>query len=1336
MFPAPPNINRTGVVAGFTLTTGGDLVTLAGSLSNPQGVAVDGSGNLYFSNSGEGQVYKLSASTHAITLLSAGLSYPYGLAVYGGYLYIADAGANAILKVPVGGGTTTTIAMSGISPALNAPTGVALDASGNIYIADSGNNAIRKWTVATSTMTTLAAPGTPTGLSMGTPMGLVLDASGNVYFSDQLTKAIRRWNISGGTVSLIISAGLLAPAGVAIDGAGNLYIADPGTAAITKWNGSTLVTLAQADLSGPTGVAVDGAGDVFVADTGDGDVRQIIYASAFTPAITIGVLFAQGTMYAPSVTPILPAAPANAHSWLFYNSSTGFYWHSTSSPVTAGDAALGWIVTNASGIVAISNQMVTAPSSSTAQTVIPLGSIQPTGPGTGGGSGTGPAPNITAATAVPFYSTIGGVAQVGLSGSITLPLTNPLYPNLSWIFVFVWPPGATSRPSQWAAELLAPFPGLVTSGGVTTIAWQCSLGPNAPGGETFPKVEFVCVNGAGQVTPSPFTLTSIVATGGTLTGQISGGAGTPHYAQDLNGNPAVRVALTWTNPVDPLFSYCFAYLDPTGGTLPGQQGLPIQFSAGASSGLPVQFDIEGLTSTNTVTWTFTLYASDALGNLNTTSPDVFSVTMTYAAWLAAINGGTTTVGAEIANCTGFGATLNTYPVVPLSSIGAEQWSLSVSATLPSDTRLAIIQTILKPAITTPAANMAAGDLTVNVTSGGPIIGGGALVANGDYIQIESEIIKVTAGGGSLSWTIARAQMGTTAAAHAAGIGMFDLSQNQRDVVLGPPQINPGAAQPVMGPIWPMGNQCYYIAYAVSKSKAGAYNTYPVWGVTPQTTPFLVQPVTSGHLNLRLADPTSAQALFTGASQLLDADFLAWPYGWNIISGVAFASPLTYSAPFPGSIGLDASTEVEAAVPIPCKAGDNLTASINVRLNGTPAAGLTFYLQFYDNTGARITSPAPPSVTVPGGTGGAWFTTPTTVSGTAPSNAAFVGVRFVTGAIGSGNAFAVAHVVLGPAPASPLALDANGNLTIAPSSLNIGYFSSGNHPTFSGSGTQSTGIGATTSGSTALSLVSGFPANPGTGNVLVVTGYGVPPGTTITANFGTSSPTLSQLANATAPAGSTYTFVVLPSPSSVPPGATSGVYPTGCFFFDVSNGRMYQLNGSWVDTGDPGDIAAGRLAVGVEYAGTVNVQQLVAGSGTFTGTLSFINGSGPQVQISSTGVVLQGAASGPEIQITASQILLSTGATTSVSVNSSGYINTSDTGGNNGYMSASNVQFQTSVGANASLWAVGANAWLALTPGPLGSFSAANGTLAVSDGTGGYTAGSLYFRKGGAWVLIV
>jgi hypothetical protein len=78
-----------------------------------------------------------------------------------------------------------------------------------------------------------------------------------------------------------------------------------------------------------------------------------------TPVCTGGGLWANGTLLSTAVQPTLPAAPANQRSWLFYNSSTGWYWQNSTTPVTAGDAGpVGWVVTNGSQIIELSRQVI------------------------------------------------------------------------------------------------------------------------------------------------------------------------------------------------------------------------------------------------------------------------------------------------------------------------------------------------------------------------------------------------------------------------------------------------------------------------------------------------------------------------------------------------------------------------------------------------------------------------------------------------------------------------------------------------------------------------------------------------------------------------------------------------------------------------------------------------------------------------------------------------------------------------------------------------------------------------------------------------------------------
>ncbi|HEX5481385.1 MAG TPA: hypothetical protein VFZ08_02010 [Terriglobia bacterium] len=76
-------------------------------------------------------------------------------------------------------------------------------------------------------------------------------------------------------------------------------------------------------------------------------------ASGLTPGLSAGVLYAQGQRYAPPAAPVIPAAPPSATSYLFYNSSTKFYWQASASGAAAGDALIGQALTSASAVTAV-----------------------------------------------------------------------------------------------------------------------------------------------------------------------------------------------------------------------------------------------------------------------------------------------------------------------------------------------------------------------------------------------------------------------------------------------------------------------------------------------------------------------------------------------------------------------------------------------------------------------------------------------------------------------------------------------------------------------------------------------------------------------------------------------------------------------------------------------------------------------------------------------------------------------------------------------------------------------------------------------------------------------
>ncbi len=225
---AATGIITTVVGTGSRGFSGDGGPATAASLHFPTDVALDDSANLYIADRDNARIRKVAVATGIITTLAgtgtrgssgdgglataAALSDPNSIALNGsGDLYIADSGNDRIRKVSAATGIITTVAGTGTrgfsgdgGPATGAslhfPTGVALDGSGNFYIADSSNDRIRKVTAASGIITTVAGTGArgflgdegpATAASLIFPSDVALDRSTNVYIADGGSGRIR-----------------------------------------------------------------------------------------------------------------------------------------------------------------------------------------------------------------------------------------------------------------------------------------------------------------------------------------------------------------------------------------------------------------------------------------------------------------------------------------------------------------------------------------------------------------------------------------------------------------------------------------------------------------------------------------------------------------------------------------------------------------------------------------------------------------------------------------------------------------------------------------------------------------------------------------------------------------------------------------------------------------------------------------------------------------------------------------------------------------------------------------------------------------------------------------
>ena len=307
----------TGIIttiAGFGCSGGytDNILATSTNISAPRQLALDGAGNLYFA-SGTGMILKVSAATGIVTAVAGGgnpgsgvgdggqatsakLSWPWGLAVDGlGNLYIGDYTNNRIRLVTAATGVITTIAGTGTagysgdggaatSALINAPTSIALDASGNVYVSTYGDSRVRMIDAVTKNISTVAGNGTAgyagdggaaTGAELNQPEGVVVDPSGNIYIADTTNNRIRMVSASTGNIQTIIGNG------------GYQYVGDG------------LASLASVAL--PSAIWVDAGGNLYTSDTYNHFVHQVTrdvtaYTSNAAPATAIGFTSATQTV--------------------------------------------------------------------------------------------------------------------------------------------------------------------------------------------------------------------------------------------------------------------------------------------------------------------------------------------------------------------------------------------------------------------------------------------------------------------------------------------------------------------------------------------------------------------------------------------------------------------------------------------------------------------------------------------------------------------------------------------------------------------------------------------------------------------------------------------------------------------------------------------------------------------------------------------------------------------------------------------------------------------------------------------------------------------------------
>ena len=334
LFPLALNAQVVTTIAGDGTADFADGTGTAAKFRYPVGVAVQGD-SLFVADEFNHRIRKIILSTQVVTTVAGGgtagfadgtgtaakFTSPYGVAVQGDSLFVADRANNRIRKVILSTQVVTTVAGDGTRDFLDGtgtaakfdrPYGVAVQGD-VLFVADSDNNRIRKIILSTQVVTTVAGDGTAdfldgtgTAAQFNNPSGVAVQ--GDILFvTDRNNNRIRKIILStrqvttvagDGTKDFLDGTGTTArfhyPRGVAVQG-DILFVGDAFNNRIRKiilstqevttvagpthrWyasHGFADGTGSVARFNNPSGVAMQGD-SLFVADIFNHRIRKIV----------------------------------------------------------------------------------------------------------------------------------------------------------------------------------------------------------------------------------------------------------------------------------------------------------------------------------------------------------------------------------------------------------------------------------------------------------------------------------------------------------------------------------------------------------------------------------------------------------------------------------------------------------------------------------------------------------------------------------------------------------------------------------------------------------------------------------------------------------------------------------------------------------------------------------------------------------------------------------------------------------------------------------------------------------------------------------------------------
>jgi sugar lactone lactonase YvrE len=255
----------------------------AGS-STPTGIAIDLNGNAWVVDSVSSNLLEFSNGgtllSPATGYVGGGLNKPQGVAIDGsGNIFAANFGSStAGSMASVSKFNASGVALSGVTGytdgTVNEATSIAIDNSGEAWLAAQMPSPGTLAKFNSDNGVPFATNGYQGG-GLNNPQGIAIDASNNVWAADFNGNAITNYNGNGNLGPISSSGysggGLSNPKAIALDGAGNVWVANYGANDVSEFTNAGVAIspssgFAVGGFNQPGAVEIDGSGDVWIAN--------------------------------------------------------------------------------------------------------------------------------------------------------------------------------------------------------------------------------------------------------------------------------------------------------------------------------------------------------------------------------------------------------------------------------------------------------------------------------------------------------------------------------------------------------------------------------------------------------------------------------------------------------------------------------------------------------------------------------------------------------------------------------------------------------------------------------------------------------------------------------------------------------------------------------------------------------------------------------------------------------------------------------------------------------------------------------------------------------------